>query len=468
MVNDLICKEGASLLEVLQIYNKTTKGIVFVVDQENKLKGIVSEGDIRRALIEGTELHSTIETIMSPDFVSAQQGTPFDEIIKLTSERIRYVPIVDDNFRIIDYVQYDSRLHLPVASPNLGGNEFKYLVEAYLSTWISSSGKYITQFESNFASYCNQNYGIATSNGTTALHLALVTLGIEKGDEVIIPDLTFAATINAVLYCGATPIIVDIEEDSWCIDPQAIQNAITPKTKAIIPVHVYGQPCKMDQIMEIARNNDLKVIEDCAEAHGAMFQGKTVGSFGDINCFSFFANKIITTGEGGMCLTQSKELSEKMKVYRDHGMNKNKRYWHDVIGFNYRMTNLQAAIGVGQLERIDEIIAFRQEIEENYKNQLSRISNLDFQLKLPDREKTTWLVCALVTDGKRDQYMKQLNTIGVDCRPFFYPLSSMDIYQKYSSDCPVSTKISNQGMNFPTSGKVDQETMDLIIKVFKD
>ena len=466
MVNDLICNVGASILEVLQIFNKTAKGIVFVVDQEEKLKGIISEGDIRRALIEGIELHTSVEGLLSPDFVYVKEGTPFEEILKKTSERIRYVPIVNDNFNVIDFVQYDSRLRLPVASPNLAGNEFKYLIEAYLSTWISSSGEYITRFESAFSSYCNQNYGVSTTNGTAALHLALVALDIGPGDEVIIPDLTFAATINAVLYCGATPVIVDIEEDSWCIDPQAIERAITSKTKAIIPVHLYGQPCDMDKIMQIAVENKLKVIEDCAEAHGAKFKGKMVGSFGDINCFSFFANKIITTGEGGMCLTQSKELAEKMKVYRDHGMNKNKRYWHDVVGFNYRMTNLQAAIGVGQLERINEIIAFRQGLEENYKSHLSHIPNLDFQINLSDREKTTWLVCALVTDGKRDEYMKQLNAIGVDCRPFFYPLSSMDVYKKYRGNCPVSEVISKQGMNFPTSIPVEEDIMEIIKAVF--
>jgi len=222
-------------------------------------------------------------------------------------------------------------------------------------------------------------------------------------------------------------------------------------------------------VVVFAKENNLKVIEDCAEAHGAKFKGKMVGSFGDINCFSFFANKIITTGEGGMCLTDSKLLYDKMKVYRDHGMNKSKRYWHDHIGYNYRMTNLQAAIGVAQLERIDEIIQFRKNLEEDYKLNLSDIPKLTFQNNhIPGREKTTWLVCALVNDGKRDDYLDKLNKLGIDCRPFFYPLSSMPIYNMYRREAPISLKISKMGMNFPTSKPVGSDTMKIIMEVLKN
>ena len=248
--------------------------------------------------------------------------------------------------KLVDYACFDENIHISLAQPQLSGNEYKYLMDAFLSTWISSIGSYISRFEETFSNYCGVKYGIATSNGTTALHLALSALDIGSGDEVIVPDITFAATINAVLYTGAVPVIVDVEEDSWCIDPDEIEKAITPKTKAIIPVHIYGQPCNMDAICAIARKNNLYIIEDCAEAHGAEWKNGKVGSFGIISCFSFFGNKVITTGEGGMCITDSIELNEKMRILRDHGMSRKKKYYHEVIGFNYRMTNLQAAIGL--------------------------------------------------------------------------------------------------------------------------
>jgi perosamine synthetase len=305
---------------------------------------------------------------------------------------------------------------------------------------------------------------VATSNGTTALHLALTALGIGEGDEVIVPDITFAATINSVIYTGATPVIVDIEEDSWCINPDEIEKAITPKTKAIIPVHVYGQPCDMGRICEIAKKNNLYIVEDCAEAHGAEWNGKKVGSFGMISCFSFYGNKVVTTGEGGMCITDSKELNDKMRILRDHGMSKERRYYHEVIGFNYRMTNLQAAIGTAQTERIDEILAWRADLESQYRQELSKINGVTLQRNdLQDRKKITWLMSVLVSGDKRDNVMSVLKENDIDVRPFFIPLSEMEIYKKYAeNDCMVSKKISKMGLNLPTTYEIKKEEIEKI------
>ena len=245
---------------------------------------------------------------------------------------------------------------IPVAEPSFDEEELKNVVEAVKTGWISSKGKFVKEFEENFANFIGTKYGVATMNGTAALHLALKALNISKGDEVVIPDLGFIATANSVTYCNAKPILVDSHPDYWCIDPFKIEEKITQNTKAIIPVHLYGHPCDMDPIMEIAESHNLYVIEDAAEAHGAEYKGKIVGGFGDINCYSFFANKVITTGEGGMCLTDNDELYQKMILLRDHGMNPQKRYWHDFIGFNYRMTNLQGAVGVAQLKKIDKFL----------------------------------------------------------------------------------------------------------------
>jgi len=307
------------------------------------------------------------------------------------------------------------------------------------------------------------DYGVATSNGTVAIHLALVALGIGPGDEVIVPDLTFAATINAVLYANATPVIVDVDPITWTIFPEEIEKAITSKTKAIIPVHVYGQACEMDKIMSIAKTHNLKVIEDCAEAHGAEFKGKRVGSFGDISTFSFFANKIITTGEGGMCVTNSEELDTKMRKLRDHGMSKEKRYWHDVIGFNYRMTNLQAAIGCAQLEKIDWILDRNDQIERDYKKHLDHLNLFKWQKTYRQNRKVVWLMSC--TTEKRQEVMDVLVAHNIDVRPFFYCLSEMPIYAKYSFSSKNALEISKIGINLPTVKEVDYERIADILKL---
>ena len=451
MINQLTCTSGNTLLEVMRAINENSKGICFVVDAANSLVGVVTDGDIRRAQLNGVKLDEEIKNILSSRFSYGNINEDYDKhISKITSE-IEIIPLVDNNFKVVDFFEYKQSSYFPVAIPNLNGNEFKYLTDAFLSTWISSQGEYIEHFEDNFSNYCDTRYGIAVSNGTVALHLALITLGIGKGDEVIVPDLTFAATINTVLHANATPVIVDVENDSWCVDPKEIEKAITSKTKAIIPVHLYGQSCDMGAIMKIAKKYNLKVIEDCAEAHGSMYSGKKVGSFGDIGCFSFFGNKVITTGEGGMCVTNNLELDEKMRVLRDHGMSKTKRYWHDVIGYNYRMTNLQAAIGLAQLERIEDIHQNRRKYENNYKDVLSK-DIFTFQTNIENRRRITWLVSVLLDEKiDRGEYIQSLKEKGIDVRPFFYPLSDMDIYKPYCKNyTPITHRLSKVGLNFPT------------------
>lgn len=469
MDQSLIAKKDDSLLKALEKLNQNTKGILFIVDDAQKLCGIVTDGDVRRALLKGAKLEDTIEVNMSTDYVFAYDDDSKNTILEKFDYRIKMVPIINRDRKIVDYFEYHTGIRVPVAEPYLKGNEFKYAMDALLSTWISSNGKYIKEFEDEFSAYCGCKYGVATSNGTTALHLALLALGIGHGDEVIVPDLTFAATINTVLHAGATPVIVDVEKDSWCIDPRAIERAITPKTKAVVPVHLYGQPCVMDKIMRIAHNHNLYIIEDCAEAHGAEFDGQKVGSFGDIGCFSFFGNKVITTGEGGMCITNDEKLMGKMRVFKDHGMSKTKKYWHDVVGYNYRMTNIQAAIGVAQLEKIDMLLEKRNNVEIMYNEILGDVSNIELQKRdFVKRKKITWLVSALVESGKRDKVLEVLKENGIDVRPFFYPLSHMDIYKKYAKDkLKNSAVISSSGLNLPTTIDLDRKVIDKVKDVLK-
>jgi len=461
-----ICKQNVSMRKLLEAINEEPAGIAFVVDDDGKLSGVVTDGDFRRMLLAGKSLDESLQHSDLGAFVFAKEGQTMEEMMKITDKRVRTVPIVNAEGKPVNYFRYEHRLSMiPVAEPDLRGNEFKYLSDAFLSTWISSRGKYIDQLEADFSKFVGCSHGVAVSNGTVAIHLALLALKIGPGDEVIIPDLTFAATINTVLHAGATPVIVDIDPVSWCIDPAAIEKAITPKTKAIIPVHVYGQPCDMDPIMAIAKKNNLFVVEDCAEAHGALYKGKPVGSFGEISCYSFFANKIITTGEGGMCVTNDAHLNDRMRVLRDHGMNKSKRYWHDEVGYNYRMTNLQASIGVAQLERVEQIIADRKTVEKKYKEALAAFPFVRWQADVPERSRVVWLVCLELIGADREKLFLALNKHGVDVRPFFYPLSDMDVYKKYVHSSGVSKSVSDRGLNLPTINEINY---DKVVAAFKE
>lgn len=467
MIEKLLCERSKTLLEAMRVINQSGKGAAFIVDNDRKLCGILTDGDIRRLLLSNHSLDEPIQGHLNPEPVFARKEERYEDVIKKLTPKIFIIPIVDKDMKVVDYIDFRKNVHVPIVSPNMSGNELSYLVDAFLSTWISSSGHYIGKFETDFSRYCGCSHGVATSSGTTALHLALLACGIKEGDEVIVPDLTFAATINCVLYAKATPVLVDVERDSWCIDPVEIEKAITPRTRAIIPVHLYGQPCDMEKIMAIAKRHNLIVIEDCAQAHGSEFGGKRVGGFGDVGCFSFFGNKVITTGEGGMCVTNSKELYEKMQVFRDHGMSRSKKYWHEVIGFNYRMTNLQAAIGVAQLERIDAILRDRERVERMYRKGLGELEFIELQRDdLKNRKKITWLVSVLLNNDKRDIYVSRLKEKAIDARSFFYPLSHMEIYKKYTYSNKVSTEIASKGINLPTGVDLDESRIEEICRCF--
>ncbi len=464
----MICSVRATIREAMICINENCKGIVFIEDENSRLTGIMTDGDIRRLLIDGCGMDDIARNHMVTEFIYATVHDNPKDIARKFDRDIKIIPIVDDDMRPVNYAEYNKNMHMALAQPQLTGNEYKYLMDAFLSTWISSTGKYVTQFEENFSKYCGAKHGVAVSNGTAALHLALSALGIGKGDEVIVPDITFAATINAVIYTGAKPVIVDVEEDSWCMSPDALEKAITPNTKAVIPVHIYGQPCDMGRIREIAKKYQLYIVEDCAEAHGAKWNNRRVGSFGIISCFSFYGNKVITTGEGGMCITDSEELYEKMRILRDHGMSRKKKYYHEVVGFNYRMTNLQAAIGVAQLERIDDILDWRLQLEIQYRKRFSLINGVIMQkADFSDRFKITWLVSMLVDEEKRDRVLEVLKENRIDARSFFIPLSEMELYKKYAEECKYSKKISRMGLNLPTTYEIREKDIETIANLIE-
>lgn len=364
-------------------------------------------------------------------------------------------------------------MKIPVAEPSIGEEEMANVKAAVESGWVSSLGEYIPQFEDAFATYCGVKYGVATSSGTTALHLALVALRIGKGDEVIIPSLTFIATANTVTFTGATPVCVDSHPKYWCINPEGIESKITRRTRAIIPVHLYGHPCDMKPIMEVAQAHHLYVIEDAAEAHGAEYCGERVGSFGHIACFSFFGNKLITTGEGGMCLTNDDELAGKMRILRDHGTTPGKPYWHDVIGFNYRMTNLQAALGVAQLGKIDKFLKKKRQVAGWYKDSLKKLSSqrmVQLPPEMPWARSIYWMYSVLINDNfdiSRDELIERLKEREIETRPFFYPVHFMPMYRTKDM-FPIAEELSRNGICLPSSVNLTAEQVKYIVETIKE
>lgn len=359
---------------------------------------------------------------------------------------------------------------IPASEPSITKREIDYVTDAVKSGWVSSLGHYINEFEKKFAKFVGTKYALTTSNGTTSLHLALVSLGIKRGDEIIIPDLTFIATANAVAYTGAKPVMVDIEPDTWCIDPECIRKSLTEKTKAIIPVHLYGHPADMDAINEIAKEYNLYIIEDAAEAHGAEYKVKKVGSLGTCGVFSFYGNKIITTGEGGMITTNDEKLYERAKFLRDHAMSKEKRYWHTEIGFNYRITNIQAALGLAQLERIDSIINKRRQIFEWYNEFLGSMDGIRLNPEMNWAKNVYWMVCLLLDKDSqilRDELMLKLKEVMIDTRPFFYPMSQMPMYNNSDKVNTIAYDVSKRGINLPSGVNLDRGEICYICEKIK-
>ena len=365
---------------------------------------------------------------------------------------------------------------IPVCEPVFDGNEAIYVEECIRTGWVSSVGKYVTQFEEQFSAYCGAPYGVACTSGTTAFHLALVALGIGPGDEVIIPDFTLIVSANVVIQTGARPVLVDVDPETWCIDPAQIEAKITPATKAIMPVHMYGHPCDMVAIGEIARRYNLYIIEDCAEAHGSEVNGQRVGSFGDAGCFSFYGNKTLTTGEGGMIVCRDLELAERLRLLRNQGF-REPRFVHDVVAFNYRMTNMQAAIGVAQTERADIKVARKRWMARTYTELLKDEPELMLPHEAAWAKNTYWMYGILICDGfgmTKDELMKQLKEKGVDTRSFFCPMHMQPIFQNrerysfpdVSGSYPVSEELWQRGLYLPSGlGLTKEQIEEVVVKL---
>jgi perosamine synthetase len=361
---------------------------------------------------------------------------------------------------------------IPVNTPLLDGNERKYLLECLDTGWISSEGPFIKKFEENMTAYVHRKHGIAVANGSAALDIAVKAVGIKEGDEVIMPAFTIISPAQSVVYAGGKPILVDADEKTWCMDVSKIEEKITPRTKAILVVHIYGFPTDMDPVIALAKKYNLIIIEDAAEMHGQTYKGKPCGSFGDISIFSFYPNKHITTGEGGMVLTDDEELAEKCRSYRNLCFKAERRFVHEELGWNYRMTNLQAALGVAQLENIERHILRKREIGNGYNEYLNGSDGIELMPVRTQYAENIYWVYGLISKNKTAiEIMKQLAAQGVGTRPFFYPMNLQPVFNKkgwyLNEKYPVAEHISEFGFYLPSGLGISDDEIKQVAGILK-
>ncbi len=361
---------------------------------------------------------------------------------------------------------------IPVAIPDLSGNEEAYVTEAIRSSWISSTGPFIQRFEAEFSFLCSTQVAISVCNGTVALHLALLGLDVRPGDEVLVPSLTYIATANAVRYVGAEPVFVDVDPETWCLDPNMLEASITRRTKGIIAVHLYGHPADMDAINHIAAVHGLWVIEDAAEAHLAKYKCRTVGNLAKIATFSFYGNKIITCGEGGAVTTDDQQLIIRLKALRGQGMDPQRRYYFPITGYNFRLTNIACAMLCAQLERCEQIIERRKQIFSAYREQLANIQGIGFQPIASWADPAPWLFCITIDEKaygcSRNDLIRLLGKEGIETRPFFMALHHLPPFREESlrrgENLPVTDELSRSGMNLPTYSQLSFDEIEYIVK----
>jgi len=360
------------------------------------------------------------------------------------------------------------QIHLD--APNVGELEKKYLDNAIDSGFVSTIGPFVREFEDKFARYLGGNRAVSTQSGTAAIHIALYELGVGKDDEVIVPALTFIATVNPVIYVGARPIFVDVDINTWNIDPKEIEKSITGKTKAIIPVHLYGNPCNMDEILKIAKKHNLYVIEDATESLGAKYKGRHTGTFGDFGCFSFNGNKIITTGGGGMVVGNDIKRLEHIKFLANQARDESKGYYHTEIGFNDRMTNIEAAMGLAQLERLGGFIERKKRFNAIYRKELSGVQSLNFQREYEDAEGSYWLTCIAIKEGiDLPGLQDELSKRGIATRRLFMPVVEFPPYKSYKkSDYKNSYSIYERGLCLPGSTLNSEDDIYYICRTIKE
>lgn len=465
--------DAGTVRQAMKAIDAGMLGMALLHTADGAFAGLVTDGDLRRALLGGGGLETPLSAVRRASPITIQPSATAEEIaaIARAHPHVRCLPALDDDGRVVDLVTLDSRPRLPVSEPHLGEQELENVIACVVSGWISSAGGFVRQFEEDFARFCGCRHAVAVSSGTAALHLALLALGIGPGDEVVVPALTFVATANAVTYTGARPVFADVEATTWNIDPGEIDRLITRRTKAVLPVHLYGHPADMDPILDVARARGLHVVEDAAEAHGARYKERVAGTIGELGCFSFYGNKILTTGEGGMVVGDRAELIERVRLLRDHGMDPPHSYRHPVVGYNYRMTNLQAAVGVAQLGKVAAILQAKERIARHYAARLGDVPGIGLPPRAPWARPVCWLYTILVEEARfgcsRDALAARLREGGVDTRPIFPPLHTQPIYHT-GERLPVAERLAGQGLSLPSAVTVKDVEIQRLTRLIRD
>jgi perosamine synthetase len=358
---------------------------------------------------------------------------------------------------------------IPVNEPLLGERESRYVAECVKTGWISSAGRFIEEFEERFAGYCGAKYGVAVSNGTAALQVAVGCLDLKLGEEVIMPTFTIISCALAVIYNGGMPVLMDCDPRTWCMDVSQIEQKITPRTRAMMPVHIYGHPVDMDPVRELARKYNLTVIEDAAEAHGAEYKGRRCGGLGDIGCFSFYANKVITTGEGGMVVTDNPEYAEKARSLRNLCFRRDRRFYHTELGHNFRLTNLQAAIGLAQLERMEELVERKRAMGKAYTERLRDVRGLQLPVEEPWAKNVYWMYAVVLDESTgmdAAEFARRLSGHGIDTRPFFLGMHEQSAFHRrgmfVGERYPVAERIARQGLYLPSGMALTEEQLERV------
>lgn len=466
-------QEDSTIKEVMEGIDKGSLRIAVIVGKTRRLIGVATDGDIRRALLSGKRLDSKIKEVMHKNPITALEETPATELLEtMLAEDILQIPIVNREGRVIHIALFSELRTIPLSSPDITHKEVE-IINQVLSTPFLSIGPKIKEFENKISTYIGTKYGIGVNSGTSGLHLCVRSLGIKDGDEVITTPFSFIASSNCILFERAKPVFVDIEEDSLCLDVEKIEERITPKTKAILPVHIFGHPCKMDKISQIATKYNLSVIEDACEALGSEYMGRRVGSFGNVAVFAFYPNKQITTAEGGMIVTNDENIAKLCMSLRNQGRgdDPNSEVLYTRMGYNYRMNELSAALGVAQMERIDEILRKRESVANFYNERLRNVKGIRIPYVAPNIT-MSWFVYVILLESdqfsqkERDRMIQELNKRGIVARNYFPPIHLQSHYVEmfgYKQGAfPITEKICNLTLSLPFYNNLSERDIDFI------
>jgi len=474
----IILNQKNNIKEAMKRIDQSGLRIVLIVDKDKKLLGIATDGDIRRALLSGKKFETPIKEIITLNSIKALEDTPAQDLLEMMlKNKIQEIPIVNSRGVLVDLALLSELKSIPLSSPDITNKEVE-VISKVLSTPFLSIGPKVKEFEQKIADYIGTKYAVAVNSGTSGLHLCVRSLGIKDGDEVITSPFSFIASANCILFERAKPVFVDIDEDTLCFDANKIEEKITKKTKAILPVHIFGHPCDMDKIIQVAKKNNLAVIEDACEALGSEYKGKKVGSLGNTGVFAFYPNKVITTAEGGAIVTNDEKIAKLCQSMRNQGRDEGDSWLsHTRLGYNYRMSELSAALGVTQMDRINRILEKRQKVADFYNEKLSKIKEIRVPYILPE-VKVSWFVYVIRLDSKklsrqdRDEIINQMKQRGIDCRNYFPPIHLEPFYVEMfgykSGDFPVTERISDLTIALPFYNNLTERQVGYICDSLKE